>query len=54
MSLTRANNSERNKGAARQGLGAWLARAADGLLPRGGAAMPGFGLSEFAASRLPV
>lgn len=41
------------KGAARKGLGAWLARAADGLLPKGTAA-PLFGLSEFAASRLPA
>lgn len=51
-----ARGSERGdrstKGAARQGLGAWLARAADHLMPRGTAAMPVFGLSEFAASRL--
>lgn len=48
-----ARGGERSsKGAARQGLGAWLARAADHLVPRGAAALPVFGLSEFAASRL--
>jgi hypothetical protein len=41
-----------SKGAARQGLGAWLARAAGHLVPRGAPALPVFGLSEFAASRL--
>lgn len=48
----RAGTDRGSRGAARQGLGAWLARAAEHLVPRGGAALPVFGLSEFAASRL--
>ena len=42
------------KGAASQGLGAWLARAAGSLMPRGPAMPPAFGLSEFAVSRMPL